>query len=185
MKCATTQVTTLLTGIFMDPALQFYWNNILSLLNAFQKLCSEFYDVTKAEALLFLTGISCINFQFQRSCWKSLGKVTIHHDQWMGMRRSKFVQHVVAPKAPSAPSPAADDPNDLKKLAETYGFQQIGEPLPDDVTLRDIITSLPKKVFEACSISVFPKRKRRATNSMYLSLFRCLTLMTWKHGDRC
>lgn len=94
------------------------------------------------------SGISCINFQFQRSCRKSLGNVTLYHDQWMGMRRSKFVQHVVAPMVPSAPSPAADDPDDLKKLAETYGFQQIGEPLPDDVTLRDIITSLPKKVFD-------------------------------------
>ena len=74
------------------------------------------------------------------------------------MRRSKFLQHVVVPMAPTAPSPAADDPDYLKKLAESYGFQQIGEPLPDDVTVRDIIASLPKKALEACSISVFPKR---------------------------
>uniref|UniRef100_A0A7C9CIB8 Fatty acid desaturase domain-containing protein n=1 Tax=Opuntia streptacantha TaxID=393608 RepID=A0A7C9CIB8_OPUST len=94
------------------------------------------------------SGISCINFQFQRSCQKSLGNVTLHHDKWMAMRRSKFLQHVVVPMAPTAPSPAADDPDYLKKLAESYGFQQIGEPLPDDVTLRDIITSLPKKVFD-------------------------------------
>nr|AFK34579.1 unknown [Medicago truncatula] len=35
-----------------------------------------------------------------------------------------------------------------KQLAERYGFEQIGEPLPDNVTLKDVITSLPKKVFE-------------------------------------
>lgn len=33
-----------------------------------------------------------------------------------------------------------------KQLAERYGFEQIGEPLPDNVTLKDVITSLPKKV---------------------------------------
>lgn len=33
-----------------------------------------------------------------------------------------------------------------KELAERYGFNQIGEPLPDSVTLKDVITSLPKKV---------------------------------------
>jgi hypothetical protein len=33
-----------------------------------------------------------------------------------------------------------------KQLAERYGFEQIGELLPDNVTLKDVITSLPKKV---------------------------------------
>lgn len=105
---------------------------------------------TKIQLVPFrASGISCINFQFQRPRQKSLGHVTLHHEQWMGKRRrSKFVQHVAVPMAPSAPSPAADDPDYLENLAESYGFQQIGNPLPDDVTLRDIITSLPKKVFE-------------------------------------
>ncbi|RZB55731.1 Omega-6 fatty acid desaturase, chloroplastic, partial [Glycine soja] len=35
-----------------------------------------------------------------------------------------------------------------KQLAEDYGFRQIGESLPDDVTLKDVINSLPKEVFE-------------------------------------
>ncbi|MED6131785.1 Omega-6 fatty acid desaturase, chloroplastic [Stylosanthes scabra] len=35
-----------------------------------------------------------------------------------------------------------------EQLAESYGFRQIGEPLPDEVTLKDVIDSLPKKVFE-------------------------------------
>lgn len=33
-----------------------------------------------------------------------------------------------------------------KQLAEDYGFRQVGEPLPDDVTLKDVINSLPKEV---------------------------------------
>ncbi|KAL9242486.1 hypothetical protein vseg_016479 [Gypsophila vaccaria] len=58
-------------------------------------------------------------------------------------RMSKCVQAVAVPA--SAPT---DNPSDLQLLAEQYGFQQIGEPLSDDFTLRDIVTSLPKKVFE-------------------------------------
>lgn len=57
------------------------------------------------------------------------------------------MQAVAVPVVPPpSPSPPTDNTQDLKQLAESYGFQQIGEPLPDDVTLRDIITSLPKKV---------------------------------------
>ncbi|KAK7265095.1 hypothetical protein RJT34_32711 [Clitoria ternatea] len=35
-----------------------------------------------------------------------------------------------------------------KQLAESYGFNQIGERLPDNVTLKDVVNSLPKEVFE-------------------------------------
>jgi len=48
-----------------------------------------------------------------------------------------------------------------KQLAERYGFEQIGEPLPDSVTLKDVITSLPKKVgffkiyIMFCSVRIF------------------------------
>lgn len=45
-----------------------------------------------------------------------------------------------------APSPAADNAEYREKLSHEYGFRQIGEPLPDDVTLRHIIDTLPKKV---------------------------------------
>jgi omega-6 fatty acid desaturase (delta-12 desaturase) len=31
-------------------------------------------------------------------------------------------------------------------LAERYGFKQIGEPLPENIKLKDIIDTLPKKV---------------------------------------
>ncbi|KAL0337708.1 UNVERIFIED_CONTAM: Omega-6 fatty acid desaturase, chloroplastic [Sesamum calycinum] len=44
--------------------------------------------------------------------------------------------------------PPADSAEHRQQLCQEYGFQQIGEPLPDNVTLRDIIDTLPKKVFE-------------------------------------
>jgi len=37
-----------------------------------------------------------------------------------------------------------------KQLAEDYGFRQIGELLPNDVTLKDVINSLPKEVPYYC-----------------------------------
>ncbi|XP_074281281.1 omega-6 fatty acid desaturase, chloroplastic [Silene latifolia] len=68
----------------------------------------------------------------QRICW----------------RMSKAVHAIAVPVNPSSASSPIDDPSHLQLLAERYGFQQIGEPISDDVTLRDIITSLPKEVFE-------------------------------------
>nr|UDV78693.1 fatty acid desaturase 6.2 [Perilla frutescens] len=47
-----------------------------------------------------------------------------------------------------APSPAADNAEYRQQLCHEYGFRQIGEPLPDNVTLKDILDTLPKKVFE-------------------------------------
>lgn len=46
---------------------------------------------------------------------------------------------------PVSPSPL-DTAEYREQLAETYGFKQIGEPLPNNVTLRDVIESLPKEV---------------------------------------
>ncbi|KAH9620954.1 hypothetical protein KSS87_004413 [Heliosperma pusillum] len=68
----------------------------------------------------------------QRICW----------------RMSKSVHAIAVPVNPSSPSSPTDSPSHLQLLAKRYGFQQIGEPLSDDVTLKDIITSLPKQVFE-------------------------------------
>jgi len=47
---------------------------------------------------------------------------------------------------PAAPSPAESTSEYRKQICERYGFKKIGEPLPDNVTLKDIINSLPKKV---------------------------------------
>ncbi|KAL3629616.1 Omega-6 fatty acid desaturase, chloroplastic [Castilleja foliolosa] len=62
----------------------------------------------------------------------------------ISFRKHKVVKAVAVPVAPFP----ADDVENRQKLCEDYGFQQIGEPLPDNVTLRDIIDTLPKKVFE-------------------------------------
>lgn len=51
-----------------------------------------------------------------------------------------------------APS-AAGNAEDRQQLCQEYGFRQIGEPLPVDVTLRDIIETLPKKVLSALALT--------------------------------
>ena len=58
---------------------------------------------------------------------------------------TKKVPVIRAVAIPAAPSPA-ESTDYRKQLSESYGFRQIGEPLPDNVTLKDIISSLPKKV---------------------------------------
>lgn len=52
-----------------------------------------------------------------------------------------------------APSPAGNA-EERQQLCQEYGFRQIGEPLPDNVTLRDIIETLPKKVFSSLIYAV-------------------------------
>ncbi|KAL5070771.1 hypothetical protein RYX36_021658 [Vicia faba] len=69
-----------------------------------------------------------------------------HQSQRQFIPTSKFrVIRVVA--IPLEPDPV-ESAEYRKELAECFGFNQIGEPLPETVTLKDIITSLPKKVFE-------------------------------------
>ncbi|KAK6942287.1 Fatty acid desaturase domain [Dillenia turbinata] len=67
-----------------------------------------------------------------------------HRNCSFSIRRSKTIQAAAVPVVPS-PLESAEY---RKQLAEKYGFTQIGEPLPDDVTLRDVIATLPKTVFE-------------------------------------
>ncbi|XXG58867.1 hypothetical protein AAC387_Pa04g1062 [Persea americana] len=54
------------------------------------------------------------------------------------------LQAVVLPVQP----PLIDEVERRKQLCESYGFTQIGEPLPETVTLKDVLDTLPKKVFE-------------------------------------
>ncbi|KAG2665100.1 hypothetical protein I3843_16G110400 [Carya illinoinensis] len=68
----------------------------------------------------------------------------IRHRQFLFPKRTKVLQAVAIPVVTS-PTDSADY---RKKLAESYGFKQIGEPLPEDVKLKDVIDTLPKKVFE-------------------------------------
>lgn len=66
-----------------------------------------------------------------------------NHKKWViPMRRTRTVQAVAAPVAPSS----ADSAEYRKQLAESYGFRKIGEPLPGNVTLKDILDTLPKRV---------------------------------------
>ncbi|KAF6140338.1 hypothetical protein GIB67_011357 [Kingdonia uniflora] len=59
-------------------------------------------------------------------------------------KKSKTIQAVAVPVSSST----LDSPEYRKQLSQSYGFTQIGEPLPDNITLRDITETLPKKVFE-------------------------------------
>ncbi|CAN8273373.1 unnamed protein product [Cochlearia groenlandica] len=59
-------------------------------------------------------------------------------------KRIGCVKSVAVPVAP----PSADSAEDRERLAESYGFKQIGEDLPVNVTLKDIMDTLPKEVFE-------------------------------------
>jgi omega-6 fatty acid desaturase (delta-12 desaturase) len=65
------------------------------------------------------------------------------HKKWLvPMRSTRTVQAVAVPAAPSF----ADSAEFRKHLAESYGFRKIGEPLPGNVTLKDILDTLPKRV---------------------------------------
>nr|CAD1825644.1 unnamed protein product [Ananas comosus var. bracteatus] len=82
-------------------------------------------------------GIFCLKKNFQPR------RKFVH--QHLPYRTSnKVVQAAVLPVEPVL----LDNEEKRKELSEKYGFAQIGEPLPDDVTLKDIMDSLPKKVFE-------------------------------------
>lgn len=59
--------------------------------------------------------------------------------------RKKFIKVVRASVVPISPSLLV---NDIQRsdMCKTYGFMKIGEAVPDNVTLKDIIATLPKKV---------------------------------------
>lgn len=62
------------------------------------------------------------------------------------------LQAAVLPVAP----PILEDEEKRKEMAEDFGFTQIGEQLPDSVTLKDVMDTLPKEVpVPADNTSVF------------------------------
>lgn len=68
-------------------------------------------------------------------------------------QRTSSISAAAIPIAPpsSETFPSSDplfDPEVRERLAKEYGFRQIGEPLPDNVTLKQVIDSLPQEVFE-------------------------------------
>ena len=75
--------------------------------------------------------------------WGSLPQKGIKRQRFLTRRNWTTVAKAVAiPVAPSSP----DSAEYRKQLSESYGFKQIGEPLPDNVTLKHVIDTLPKKV---------------------------------------
>ncbi|KAG7023448.1 hypothetical protein SDJN02_14473, partial [Cucurbita argyrosperma subsp. argyrosperma] len=60
------------------------------------------------------------------------------------VKRAAITRAVAVPVAPLPSS--ADSAEYRKGLSESYGFEKIGEPLPEDVRLKDIIESLPKEI---------------------------------------
>ncbi|XP_073104020.1 omega-6 fatty acid desaturase, chloroplastic isoform X3 [Elaeis guineensis] len=59
-------------------------------------------------------------------------------------KSTKVVQAAVLPIS----APLLENEEQRKQLCEMYGFTQIGEPLPDNITLKNVMDTLPKKVFE-------------------------------------
>ncbi|KAL8145291.1 omega-6 fatty acid desaturase, chloroplastic isoform X2 [Apium graveolens] len=91
--------------------------------------------------------------------WQSLPQTRMRClKQFDPLRKSKIVRAVATPVAPSP----ADSADYRKQLCESYGFRQIAEPLPDNITLKNVIDSLPKKFFvigHDCAHKSFSKNK--------------------------
>ncbi|CAI5489457.1 unnamed protein product [Closterium sp. Naga37s-1] len=63
--------------------------------------------------------------------------------------KSQACRLVKTSAAVAAPvSNPLSDPQERERLAEEYGFRQIGEPLPDDITLKQVIDTIPAEAFE-------------------------------------
>ncbi|XP_076885043.1 omega-6 fatty acid desaturase, chloroplastic-like [Bidens hawaiensis] len=90
-----------------------------------------------------------------------------HHRHVTPFLRGKTVKSVASPVTTPLPE---DNAQHRKQLCETYGFRQIGEPLPDNITLKNIIDTLPKKVFEIDNIKAWKSVLISAT-SYALGLF--------------
>ncbi|WCJ29908.1 Omega-6 fatty acid desaturase chloroplastic [Euphorbia peplus] len=76
------------------------------------------------------------------------------------LKKPKPVQAVAVPVAPSS----AESAEYRKQLAENYGFRQIAEPLPGNVTLKQITDTLPKKVFEIDDVKAWKSVLTSATS---------------------
>lgn len=74
-------------------------------------------------------------------------------------RKCLQVSAVAVPTAPLSTSESfrnpLEDPAERERLAKEYGFRKIGEPLPDNITLRQIVETLPKEVFEISELKAW------------------------------
>ncbi|XP_057969788.1 omega-6 fatty acid desaturase, chloroplastic-like [Malania oleifera] len=90
-------------------------------------------------------GIHGLAPRMYNSKWESLLQRRIKHLQCLvPAKRTKIIQALAIPDAPAS----LDNAECRKRLAESYGYTQIGEPLPGNVTLKDIVETIPKKLYE-------------------------------------
>jgi omega-6 fatty acid desaturase (delta-12 desaturase) len=66
--------------------------------------------------------------------------------QLLSLKKSVGLQAAVLPITP--PVSESDDEEKRKQMSEDYGFTQIGGQLPDNVTLKDVMDTLPKEVYQ-------------------------------------
>ncbi|XP_076909168.1 omega-6 fatty acid desaturase, chloroplastic-like, partial [Bidens hawaiensis] len=109
----------------------------------------------------YVSGTSYLRWEVIPQC------KTTHHRHVIPFSRGKTVKSVVSPVTTPLPE---DNAQHRKELCETYGFRQIGEPLPDNITLKNIIDTLPKEVFEIDNIKAWKSVLISAT-SYALGLF--------------
>ena len=63
-------------------------------------------------------------------------------------------QQICHAAVPLRAPPADDQPAERARIAEQTGYRTIGAELPDDVSLGDIVASLPKDVrLQPCAVS--------------------------------
>jgi hypothetical protein len=76
-----------------------------------------------------------------------VGKLEISRARRAGVVRTGARRPISAVAAPIAPpSSPLEDAGERQRLAEEYGFTQIGEPVPEEVTLKKVIDSMPPEV---------------------------------------
>lgn len=65
-------------------------------------------------------------------------------------RRRSSRQQVVVVRGIAAPvtPPALSNPEERRRIAEEYGFERVGEPVPAGTTLKAVLDTLPPEVFE-------------------------------------
>uniref|UniRef100_A0A2P2LBA9 Omega-6 fatty acid desaturaseic n=1 Tax=Rhizophora mucronata TaxID=61149 RepID=A0A2P2LBA9_RHIMU len=82
------------------------------------------------------------------------------------LKGNRTIQSMAIQVAPSS----VDGFQFRKQLAESFGFKQVGEPLPENVTLKDVMDTLPKKVFEIDDVKAW-KSVLISVTSYALGLF--------------
>lgn len=73
------------------------------------------------------------------------------YHQFLTLKHIGGLQAAVLPVTP----PLLDGEGKKKQMAEEYGFTQIGDELPDDITLKDVMDTLPKEVFEINNVKAW------------------------------